>query len=34
VGLGVSSHTLEASNTVLFSDVSVEPLPAPAPTKR
>jgi hypothetical protein len=28
VGLGVSSHTLEATNTVLFSDVSVEPLPA------
>jgi hypothetical protein len=29
VGLGVSSHTQEATNTVLFSDVSVEPLPAP-----
>jgi hypothetical protein len=26
VGLGVSSHTQEASNTVLFSDVSVEQL--------
>jgi TolB protein len=31
VGLGVSSHTMEATNTVLFSDVSVEQLPAPAP---
>ena len=30
VGLGVSSHTREATNTVLFSDVSVEQLPAPA----
>src|SRR3984893_4692537 len=30
VGLGVSSHTQAATNTVLFSDVSVEPLPAPA----
>ena len=30
VGLGVSSHTREAANTVLFSDVSVEPLPAPS----
>ncbi len=30
VGLGVSSHTQEATNTVLFSDVSVEQLPAPA----
>ena len=28
VGLGVSSHSQEATNTVLFSDVSVEPLPA------
>jgi TolB protein len=28
VGLGVSSHTREATNTVLFSDVSVEQLPA------
>jgi TolB protein len=28
VGLGVSSHTQEATNTVLFSDVSVEQLPA------
>ena len=31
VGLGVSSHSREASNTVLFSDVSVEQLPAQAP---
>jgi hypothetical protein len=30
VGLGVSSHTREATNTVRFSDVSVEPLAAPA----
>jgi len=30
VGLGVSSHSTEATNTVLFSDVSVEQLPAPA----
>jgi TolB protein len=30
LGLGVSSHTQEATNTVLFSDVSVEQLPAPA----
>jgi TolB protein len=29
LGLGVSSHSKEATNTVLFSDVSVEPLPAP-----
>lgn len=28
VGLGVSSHTQESVNTVLFSDVSVEQLPA------
>lgn len=28
VGLGVSSHSKEATNTVLFSDVSVEQLPA------
>lgn len=28
VGLGVSSHTQEATNTVLFSNVSVEQLPA------
>jgi TolB protein len=34
VGLGVSSHTREATNTVLFSDVSVEPLPAPAAAPR
>jgi len=30
VGLGVSSHTREAVNTVLFSDVSVEQLRTPA----
>lgn len=30
VGLGVSSHTQEATNTVLFSDVSVEQPAAPA----
>lgn len=30
VGLGVSSHSQEAINTVLFSDVSVEQLPAPS----
>ena len=28
VGLGVSSHTQQATNTVLFSDVSLEQLPA------
>jgi hypothetical protein len=33
-GLGVSSHTQTASNTVLFSDVSVEQLPAPAGGKK
>ena len=34
-GLGVSSHTRDAVNTVLFSDVTVEQLPAPVPaTKR
>ncbi len=32
VGLGVSSHTQEATNIVLFSNVSVEQLPAPAAT--
>src|SRR6266849_3546362 len=31
VGLGVSSHTLEATNTVMFSDVSVEQPPAKRP---
>lgn len=31
VGLGVSSHTQEVVNTVLFSDVVVQPLPASAP---
>ena len=30
LGLGVSSHTQDAVNTVLFSDVSVEQLPAAA----
>ena len=34
VGLGVSSHTQEATNTVLFSDVSVEQQPAPAGKKQ
>jgi TolB protein len=34
VGLGVSSHTQEATNTVLFSDVLVEQLPAPAVAAR
>jgi hypothetical protein len=34
VGLGVSSHSREATNTVLFSDVSVEQLPAPARKKQ
>ena len=34
VGLGVSSHTQTATNTVLFSDVSVEPLAVPAPQKQ
>jgi hypothetical protein len=33
LGLAVSSHTREAVNTVLFSDVSVEQLPAPAAKK-
>ena len=33
VGLGVSSHTQAASNTVLFSDVSVEQLP-PSPDRK
>jgi hypothetical protein len=33
VGLGVSSHTQKAVNTVLFSDVSVEQLPATAATR-
>lgn len=31
VGLGVSSHTQTATNTVLFSDVAVEQLAPPAP---
>ena len=34
VGLGVSSHTRDAVNTVLFSDVSVEQLPAPPATRQ
>ena len=33
VGLGVSSHTQEATNTVLFSDVRVEQLPPVAPPR-
>lgn len=33
-GLGVSSHTQEAFNTVLFSEVSVEQMPVPAATKK
>ena len=33
VGLGVSSHTQTATNTVLFSDVSVEQLAPPAGSK-
>jgi TolB protein len=34
VGLGVSSHTQAATNTVLFSDVSVEQLAPPAGKKQ
>lgn len=34
VGLGVSSHTQQATNTVLFSDVSVEELPATTATRQ
>jgi hypothetical protein len=34
VGLGVSSHTQAATNTVLFSDVSVEQLAPPAARKQ
>jgi hypothetical protein len=33
VGLGVSSHTRDAANTVVFSEVSVQQLPPPANTK-
>jgi hypothetical protein len=33
LGLGVSSHTQTATNTVLFSDVTIEPLPPAASTK-
>jgi len=34
VGLAVASHTQSASNTVLFSDVSIEQLAAPAAKKQ
>lgn len=34
VGLAVCSHTADASDTVVFSDVSVEPLAAPAGKKQ
>ena len=34
VGLGVSSHSTEAINTVLFSEVSIEPMPATASTRQ
>jgi TolB protein len=34
VGLGVSSHSQEATNTVLFSDVSVKQLPAATGTRQ
>jgi len=34
VGLGVSSHSREATNTVLFSDVTVDQLPSPASKKQ
>jgi len=34
VGLGVASHTQEAVSTVLFSDVSLEQLPATAGTRQ
>lgn len=33
VGLAVASHTREATNTVRFSNVSVDQLPAPAPAR-
>ncbi len=33
VGLGVASHSVDALNTVRFSDVSFEALPSPAPNK-
>jgi hypothetical protein len=33
IGLGVSSHTQTATNTVLFSDVSIEQLAPPAVKK-
>jgi hypothetical protein len=31
VGLAVASHSVDALNTVVFSDLSIEPLTAPAP---
>jgi TolB protein len=34
VGLGVSSHTQKATNTVLFSNVLVQPLPATATARQ
>jgi hypothetical protein len=34
VGLAVCSHNAEASDTVIFSDVSVEQLAAPAGKKQ
>lgn len=34
VGLGVASHTREAVNTVLFSDVSIKQLPSPTPAAK
>lgn len=34
VGLGVSSHSQQATNTVLFSEVSVEQLPPGPPSRR
>ncbi len=34
VGLGICSHKPDTSETVVFSDVSVEALPTPAPAKK
>ena len=34
VGLGVASHSQKALNTVVFSDVTLEMLPAPPPTAK
>jgi hypothetical protein len=34
LGFAVSSHTQEASNTVLFSDVAVEPIPVPEGSRK